>query len=423
MIAALAVGVVLGGIAAVAVMRFVRLRAERATMAHLDEVVPAGIDDSARPDSDALARIRRVADELTDSAAHAELATTRLERALDHMADGIVVCDEEGRVVFTNDAGAVLADARHEDALVAAAVTDCLRAAVAGRPESRSVELFGPPSRTITVDAQPLGGSGTPLGAVATIADESRVRRLESVRSDFVANVSHELKTPIGGLALLAEALSEAGESGEQERLAGRLLHEAHRVGRVVDDLLVLSEVEGEVVRRRESVAVAEIVERALIEVEILLSGFGIDVDTSGVHDDLWVIGDLVQLTSAVTNLVENAVKYSGGASPVTVRAHADGRSVRVVVADRGIGIPRADLDRVFERFYRVDQARSRATGGTGLGLAIVRNVVQRHGGEVELTSREGEGTTVTVILPRAGAADGGDAPAGLVAPVGADGD
>jgi two-component system sensor histidine kinase SenX3 len=250
------------------------------------------------------------------------------------------------------------------------------------------------------VEAHPLAVAERPVGAVASIVDESRLRRLEAVRSDFVANVSHELKTPVGGLALLAEALAEADE-GERGRLAGRLHQEAHRVGRVIDDLLALSEIESDLPPDRVPIGLGDLVDRVDAEVALLADGLDVEIDLDRVDRSLTVVGDRVRLTSALTNLVENAVKYSGGASPVRVWAEGDATMVRVGVSDQGIGIPRQDLDRVFERFYRVDRARSTATGGTGLGLAIVRNVVEGHGGTVEVASREGVGSTFTIVLPR----------------------
>jgi two-component system sensor histidine kinase SenX3 len=404
-VTAVVVAALVGAALAAAVLTVRNRRRQRALHDVLDRYDDLAEDGSA----DALPRVRRVTGQLSASAVTAEEAVDRLEMTLDRMAEGVVVCDMQGRVVFTNTSGSVLADARHEDALVAAAVADCLRSALRGVASSRSVELVGPPARTMTVDAQLLGRHDGPVGAFATIVDSSHVRRLESMRSDFVANISHELKTPIGGLALLAEALSEVGDPAEQERLAGRLLHEAHRVGRVVDDLLALSAVEADVTDRRERVAVGDVIGRAQAEVAVLSEGHGVEVVTSVVGADLWLEGDPIQLTSALSNLVENAVKYSGGASPVTVTATADDGFVRLVVEDRGIGIPRQHLDRVFERFYRVDRARSQATGGTGLGLALVRNIVRSHGGEVELASREGEGTTVVVRLPVAHRSSAGD--------------
>lgn len=398
--AAFTLGVLVGGVVAALGVTVMRRRREATTSAVLDQVdPPTGGADGNR---DLLDRIGRVVDDLVNARTDADVARQRLEEALERLAEGIVVCDSAGQIVFTNRSGAGLSDPRHEDALVAAAVSQALGSALSGTADSRSVDLFGPPARIISVDAQPLGDDQAPTGAVATIIDESRLRRLEAVRSDFVANVSHELKTPIGGLALLAEALSEAGDGEEQQRLAERVLHEAHRVSRVVDDLLALGEIEGDLAPRRERVAVGELLARTRADVAVLAEASAIEVDMAPAGEDLAVVGDVVQLTSALSNLVENAVKYSGGASPVVVRAHPEDRFVRFTVRDRGIGIPRRDLDRVFERFYRVDQARSRITGGTGLGLAIVRNVVQGHGGRVELTSREGEGTTVTVRVPRA---------------------
>jgi two-component system sensor histidine kinase SenX3 len=233
---------------------------------------------------------------------------------------------------------------------------------------------------------------------VVVVRDETRLRRLEAIRQEFVANVSHELKTPIGALALLAETLAATDDPAEAERRTDLLIEEAHRLGRVIDDLLELSEVEGRD-RRREPVDLSALVEEVVAKLgrQAEQSGVAIELDLA---PDQVCLADSLQLGSAVTNLVDNAIKYADGHSPVTVAVRPGDGFADVVVRDRGIGIPQHDLARVFERFYRVDKARSRGTGGTGLGLAIVRNVARVHGGEVGASSREGEGSTFTLRLP-----------------------
>lgn len=322
----------------------------------------------------------------------------RLEGALDLVGEGIVVCDLGGQRVFTNAAAGLLTDARHEEALVAAEVDAAMREALNGRTVEREVELFGPPSRQVTVAASPLGPSGARVGAVVLVRDESRLRRLEAVRQEFVANVSHELKTPVGAVALLAETLAVTDDPVEAERRVALLVEEAHRLGRIIDDLLELSDVEGRA-RARATVDLAGLVEESVRGLAPMADQLGIRIEVDAAPG-LVALADTHQLRSAVSNLVDNAVKYADGMSPVSVTLRGGDGVADVVVRDRGIGIPQPDLERVFERFYRVDKARSRVTGGTGLGLAIVRNVARAHGGEVHVTSREGEGSTFTLRIP-----------------------
>jgi two-component system sensor histidine kinase SenX3 len=322
----------------------------------------------------------------------------RLEGALDLVGEGIVVVDVAGTRLFTNAAAGLLTDARHEEAIVAAAVDAALAEALDGHTVERPIELFGPPTRQVNVAASPLGPSGGRLGAVVLIRDESRLRRLEAIRQEFVANVSHELKTPIGALALLAETLASTDDPADAERRIDLLVDEAHRLGRIIDDLLELGEVEGRG-RTRDPVDLAALVEGSVRALQPLAEQLGVVVEVD-VAEGQACLADAHQLGSAVTNLIDNALKYADGASPVTVSVRPGAGWADVVVRDHGIGIPQPDLERVFERFYRVDKARSRDTGGTGLGLAIVRNVARAHGGEVLVTSREGEGSTFTLRLP-----------------------
>jgi two-component system sensor histidine kinase SenX3 len=235
---------------------------------------------------------------------------------------------------------------------------------------------------------------------LVVVEDTSERRRLENVRRDFVANISHELKTPVGALALLAETLLDEDEPDVVKRLAERLANEAFRVGNTIDDLLELSRLEVATGLANDKVPVAHFVGDAADRVRPAAEQRGISIEVGGMPARLTVVGDRRQLVSAVTNLLDNAVKYSEPGSSVDVAARTDGAWVDVTVGDRGIGIPRRDLERIFERFYRVDRARSRETGGTGLGLAIVRHVASNHRGEVRVESREGVGSTFTLRLP-----------------------
>jgi two-component system sensor histidine kinase SenX3 len=220
------------------------------------------------------------------------------------------------------------------------------------------------------------------------------------MRTDFVANISHELKTPVGALALLAEALIGEDESEVVTRLAEKMVSEAHRMGRTIEDLLELSRIELGESPHREVVSVGLVAAEAVERVRHLADQREIAIDIVEPSRRLNAIGDRRQLVSAVANLVENGVKYSDPGCPVEVSAHTDGTWVDIVVRDHGIGIPARDLDRIFERFYRVDRARSRETGGTGLGLAIVRHVATNHGGSVSVNSQEGAGSTFTLRIP-----------------------
>ena len=256
------------------------------------------------------------------------------------------------------------------------------------------VELHGPPKIWLEISAYSLPSAG----AVVTIRDVSERVRTDTMRSDFVTNISHELKTPVGAVAVLAEALMEETDPAVVHRLSDHLVEEAHRAVRTIDDLLKLSEIESTRVGG-EIVDLGVVVQSAVARGRVVDGGRGVEITSLDGPVGLWLRGDERQLTSAVGNLVENAVKYSHAGDVVQVRTRVDETAVEVMVADQGIGIPTRDLDRVFERFYRVDRARSRETGGTGLGLSIVRQVAANHGGEVLVSSQEGEGSTF-VLAP-----------------------
>lgn len=319
----------------------------------------------------------------------------RMTRALDALRLGVVISNADGEVVLRNAPATFGTGALHADVLVDEAVDAMLGLARRGESGRRVLELFGPPARVVVVRAEALGDGS----AVATIEDVTERSRLDAVRTDFVANVSHELKTPVGAIAILAEALVDETDLEVVRRFASKMVAESHRVGRTIDDLLELSRIElgGEMIRQ--PVDLSRVIAEAVDRVDAMAAQRGITIEKDG-SEPATVEGDVRQLVSAVGNLVENAVKYSDDGAIVRVATTCSEGEVTVTVTDVGVGIPARDLDRVFERFYRVDRARSRDTGGTGLGLAIVRHVATNHGGTVTVTSREGEGSCFTLVLP-----------------------
>ena len=232
--------------------------------------------------------------------------------------------------------------------------------------------------------------------------DRTQERRVEAIRRDFVANVSHELKTPVGALTLLAEAAEDAADDAEAvRRFAGRMRMEAARLTRLVMQIIELSRLQDdELLDRPLPVDVDKVVTRALESNEVEAKTKSIEVLWDG-RRDLMLLGNEDQIVLALSNLVANAIAYSDDHSRVTVAAQPIDDMVELSVTDEGVGIPGAELARIFERFYRIDPSRHRSTGGTGLGLSIVKHVAATHGGEVRVWSREGQGSTFTLRLPR----------------------
>jgi two-component system sensor histidine kinase SenX3 len=269
--------------------------------------------------------------------------------------------------------------------------------------EIRETELLmarqGAAPRHVTVRVAPLSSTLV----LALVEDRTRERRVETVRRDFVANVSHELKTPVGAIKLLAEAVCDAADDPVAvRRFAGRMLTESDRLSRLVQQIIELSRLQDDdPLDAPVVVSVDDVVAAAVDSSSIDAGDRGIQVVTGGEHG-LKVFGNEEQVRAAVANLVANAVAYSGNDSTVLVSTKSDRGMVEISVVDQGIGIPSSELDRIFERFYRVDPARHRSTGGTGLGLSIVKHVAATHGGDIRVWSVEGQGSTFTLTLPRA---------------------
>jgi len=256
---------------------------------------------------------------------------------------------------------------------------------------------------SFAVRVAPLGAAVGGGGLVLLLAeDQTERRRVEEVRRDFVANTSHELKTPVGALALLAETVEDAADDPEAvRRFAGRMRQEASRLTNLVQDLITLNRIQAaEPIPDPAPADLDAVVAEALDRCRMKATARGIELAATGTRG-LSVLGDEELLVTALRNLLDNAVVYSPEKTRVLISTRRDGNeAIELSVADQGIGIPERDLERIFERFYRVDPARSRATGGTGLGLAIVKHVTVAHGGKVTVTSKEGAGSTFTLRLP-----------------------
>jgi two-component system, OmpR family, sensor histidine kinase SenX3 len=338
------------------------------------------------------------------------------------LSSSAVVLDGEDRVLQASAAARSFGLVRGEDLVVQELLALARQVRRDGeiREGELDVSTSGVP-RSVTslaVRAAPLdaavGGGGLVL---LLVEDQTESRRVEEVRRDFVANTSHELKTPVGALALLAETVEDAADDPEAvRRFAGRMRQEAARLTNLVQDMITLSRIQAaEPVPDPVPVQLDAVVAEALDRCRMKASARGIELAATGTHG-LTVLGDEDLLVTALRNLLENAVAYSPDKTRVDVSTRlAAGSAVEISVADQGIGIPERDLERIFERFYRVDPARSRATGGTGLGLAIVKHVTSAHGGKVTVVSTEGAGSTFTLRLPlrpQAVSVHGGNVPA-----------
>ena len=266
-----------------------------------------------------------------------------------------------------------------------------------------STSSFNGRTTSFNVRLAPLGAAVGGGGLVLLLAeDQTESRRVEEVRRDFVANTSHELKTPVGALALLAETVEDAADDPEAvRRFAGRMRQEAARLTHLVQDLITLNRIQAaEPIPDPFPVQADAVVAEALDRCRMKATARGIEIAINGPRGAT-LLGDEDLLITALRNLLENAIAYSPDRTRVVVStSYAGDDALEISVADQGIGIPERDLERIFERFYRVDPARSRATGGTGLGLAIVKHVIAAHGGKVTVWSKEGTGSTFTLRLP-----------------------
>jgi two-component system phosphate regulon sensor histidine kinase PhoR len=354
----------------------------------------------------------RMSDRLADRIARLEEDRQQLRTILSGMVEGVVALDSEQRILFANDRASHLLELTAQnpvgrrlwEVVRQRALLDVVQHAL-GHPEPARLEinLTGAPTRTLTVHAARLPGE-PPRGAVLVLHDTSELRRLERVRQEFVANVSHELKTPLSVIKACVETLLLGAVEDAQNRgvFLERITEQSDRLHSLILDLLSLARIESgeelfELTAASVPAAVHACLERHSARAEARGQSLTMREDDDGV--EVWA--DEEAFDQILDNLVDNAVKYTPEGGRIHVAWRLDGEQVCLEVSDNGIGIPEADLVHIFERFYRVDKARSREMGGTGLGLSIVKHLVQAMHGTVRATSRVGQGTTFAVRLPR----------------------
>ncbi|MGH9343246.1 MAG: ATP-binding protein [Terriglobia bacterium] len=355
--------------------------------------------------------LRRAAGQWQGLLDQLKLESARREAILKSMVEGVLAVDNDLRVIFCNESFASLVGA-HLPLPGRLPLLDLVRdpglrgmlAQVLSthEPLRQTLQLPAADGRVFEVQAAPLA-EPTRAGAIAILHDITDIERLERVRKDFVANVSHELRTPLTAIRGYTETLLDGGlEDAEQSRkFLEVILNHSIRLNNIASDLLVLSELEsGRTQPEHDLVSVRVVVDSALRAVEI-------EADARQVHlvrgrvDEIEVLGSRVRLEQAIINLLNNAVKFNRPGGNVRIEATAsEETSVFIAVSDTGIGIPSEDLSRIFERFYRVDKARSREVGGTGLGLSIVKHVVERMGGAIKVDSQLGKGASFTLTIP-----------------------
>jgi len=309
---------------------------------------------------------------------------------------GVVIVSKGGEGRWSNTAfdgllaqGSVDFDrfSQHVDGLVASALS--------GESREEHVEFGEPAVRMFEMVGTPLTDGG---GAVI-VYDVTKQAMTDRVRTDFVANISHELRTPIGAVSLMAENLMAATEDTDVARMASVIFTEVTRLNDTVGDLLELARIEFDGLANTQEVDLVKVIEEATgrLRSAALAKSVMISIEN---YPEVVIVADRAQLVSAVGNLLDNAIKFSPNGSIVKISIEVLEDHVKIVVADNGPGISEEHLSRVFERFYRVDDARSRSTGGTGLGLAIVRHIALLHGGDVSVESTLGEGSRFTLSLP-----------------------
>ncbi|HUG37518.1 MAG TPA: ATP-binding protein, partial [Candidatus Limnocylindrales bacterium] len=359
--------------------------------------------------------IHRMAEELRARIADLTSEKEQLRAVLLGMVEGVLVVDRQGRVVLANRRLRELFGAWGE--VIGRSALEMIRrteieqaleqAAASQEPVVLELAAGEDRDRAILMHAVRFPASGELLGTVAVFHDVTELRRLERVRREFVANVSHELKTPLTAIRGFAETLREKSPDEEQRRqYLDVILRHAGRLSDLIDDLLELSRIESrQTALDRTEVAVVAVAQGILRDLAPRLAArrLGAELRAEG---EMHALADRRALEQVLLNLLDNAIKYTDPEGRIEIRVRREGDRIRLDVADTGIGIPESDQLRIFERFYRVDKARSRDLGGTGLGLAIVKHLVQAMGGEVSVRSRPGEGTTFTLTLPASTRAD-----------------
>ncbi len=327
----------------------------------------------------------------------------------DGLMDVLSIIDAEylilaaGEIVLQSSHGTSALSLVKEGRLISEPLVNLVRAARrSGVYQEATIELprgpIGQGTHDLLVRVTPAGHQGL---VIALIFDDSELRRLDSIRRDFVANISHELKTPIGALSILSEAVLGASDDPEAiVKFASRMQVEAKRLSDLVQEIINLSRLQDDdPLKNAKVLNLTDVISEAIDSSQLSAEARNILIVFPETAPS-YILGDRNQVEMAISNLIENAINYSPNGTRVAIALSEDNGLAEISVSDQGVGIPEKDLERIFERFYRVDPARSRATGGTGLGLSIVKHVVTNHGGDISVWSVEGAGSTFTVRFP-----------------------
>jgi two-component system, OmpR family, phosphate regulon sensor histidine kinase PhoR len=338
------------------------------------------------------------------------------EAVLGSMIDGVAVVDASLTLLYVNRAARALLDLGDRpvtgrlitEVSRSAPLQDVIQTTLRARSHQRTELQLIRQRLTVAISAAPLELDSAP-GVLIVLHDVTDLRRLERMRSEFVSNVSHELKTPLTSIQAYADTLISGGlEDADHNRsFVERILEQAERLQTLIQDLLRLARIESDEVNLEIApVNVTEVIDDCLRLRRDLAAAKGLKLTVAPPPQSLWIAAEAEGLRTIISNLVDNAINYTPSGGRVSVAWQSDESQVRIAVADTGVGIPKEHQSRVFERFYRVDRARSRAMGGTGLGLSIVKHLVQAFGGRIELESEQGKGSRFTVWLPRADSPD-----------------
>jgi two-component system sensor histidine kinase SenX3 len=345
--------------------------------------------------------LRRLNPEVVNSVGRAMLPLSLID--LLNLFDAETLVLTTGDIIIQQSEGITTYNLTRDQRLINEELLRYVRAARrSGRVQEATMELprgpLGAGTHDLLVRVAPIGDEG--LIAVL-VFDDSEMRRLDSIRRDFVANISHELKTPIGALSILSEAVLGASDDPEAiKRFATRMQTEASRLTELVQEIIDLSRLQDDdPLKRAQPFSISESIKEAMDQSRLTAESHQVELFYMN-NDSSLINGDRDQVTMAIHNLIENAINYSPDGTRVAIAVKEIDGICEISISDQGIGIPEKDLERIFERFYRVDPARSRITGGTGLGLSIVKHVVTNHGGEVLVWSVEGAGSTFTIRLP-----------------------
>jgi two-component system sensor histidine kinase VicK len=348
----------------------------------------------------------RMAGTLQRSLRDAEGERDKLSTLFLHMADGVAAFDRNGNLLHSNLAAARLLGLREGAKLTYKAFEDTVpfKEAAALRPPDFITKDMSPgESRTLKLYVVPFGHGGEESGLMAVLHDVTEQNRLENLRREFVSNVSHELRTPLTGIKSYAETLAEPEELSHEDitRFASVIVGEADRMARLVRDLLQLSRFDyGKAERHAADFDISELLHRIYDLLRIEAKNYKHKLSLSIGKLPGAVYGDRDQIEQVLINIVANAIRYTPEGGSVAIEADSDAENCVIAVRDNGIGIPEEDIPFIFDRFYRVDKARSRAQGGTGLGLAIAKEIMDDHGGSLEVDSKQDKGTVVTLKLP-----------------------